>query len=83
MTMKKIGILYHPLKEATHALSKKLESFLVSRKLSVWVGSAWDWEQQQERVGDTDLIISVGGPGCHSDWYPDYRGEYGPVRLYD
>ena len=63
MAMKKIGVLYHPLKEATHTLSKKLENFLVSKKLSVWVGSAWDWEKQRERVGDTDLILSVGGDG--------------------
>lgn len=63
MVMKKIGILYHPLKEATHTLAKKLEGFLVSKKLSVWVGSAWEWEKARERIGDTDLILSVGGDG--------------------
>ena len=63
MAMKKIGILYHPLKEATHTLSKKLEGFLVGKKLSVWVASAWEWEKARARVGDTDLIISVGGDG--------------------
>lgn len=61
--MKKIGILYHPLKEATHTLAKKLEGFLVGKKLSVWVASAWEWEKARERVGDSDLILTVGGDG--------------------
>lgn len=63
MVMKKVGILYHPLKEATHTFSKKLETFLVSRGLAVWLCSAWEWEKARAQFDGTDLIISVGGDG--------------------
>ncbi|MDD5038710.1 MAG: NAD(+)/NADH kinase [Dehalococcoidales bacterium] len=61
--MKRVGILYHPMKEAAYGLSRKLEEFLSSRGLSVWLYSAWEWERSKTEVGDTDLILSIGGDG--------------------
>ncbi len=61
--MKKVGILYHPLKEATQTLSERLEKFLSGKGLSVWVDSAWEWERAKARLDGTDLIVSVGGDG--------------------
>ena len=61
--MKKIGILYHPMKEAAYALAKKLEEFLNSRGLSVWLCSAWEGETARAQVNDTDLILTTGGDG--------------------
>src|SRR3989338_4413933 len=63
MVMKRIGILYHPLKEATHTFGKKLEAFLSSRGLSVWLSFSWEWEKTRTQINDTDLILSVGGDG--------------------
>lgn len=62
-TMKRIGILYHPMKEAAQALARELEGFLESKKLSVWLCSAWEIEKAKTQVNGTDLILSIGGDG--------------------
>ena len=61
--MKRVGILYHPMKEAAYPLAKKLEGFLGSKGLSVWLGSAWEGETAKTQANDTDLILSIGGDG--------------------
>ena len=61
--MKRVGILYHPMIEAAHSLAEKLEGFLESRRISVWLCSAWEREQARAQVNDTDLILSIGGDG--------------------
>ena len=61
--MKRVGILYHPMKEAAYPLAKQLEEFLGSKGLSVWLCSAWEGETARAQVNGTDLILSVGGDG--------------------
>ena len=61
--MKRVGILYHPMKEAAYVLAKKLEEFLASKNLSVWLCSAWEEETAKAQVNSTDLILSIGGDG--------------------
>ena len=61
--MKRVGILYHPMKEAAHILAQKLEEFLGSRGLSVWLCSAWEQEAARAQLNGTDLILSIGGDG--------------------
>jgi NAD+ kinase len=61
--VKKIGILYHPKVEATRAKARELEAFIKSRGISVWVCSAWDREKAYDRLGGTDLLLTVGGDG--------------------
>jgi NAD+ kinase len=61
--MKKIGIFYHPKKEAAFTLSKKLEGFLSSKGISTWLCSAWEAETSKPLVHSTDLILSIGGDG--------------------
>jgi len=61
--MKRVGILYHPLKEAAYPLAKKLEKFLSTRGISAWVCSAWEGETARAQVKGTDLILSIGGDG--------------------
>ena len=61
--MKRVGILYHPMKEAAHTLAKELEEFLGSRVPSVWLCSAWEVETARAQVKDTDLILTIGGDG--------------------
>lgn len=63
MAMKKIGILYHPMIEAAYSLAKKLEEFLISKGVSVWLCSAWEGEEARAQVNGTDLILSIGGDG--------------------
>jgi len=61
--MNKIGILYHPMIEAANSLAKKLDEFLSSEGISVWLCSAWEREKSRAQVNDTDLILSIGGDG--------------------
>jgi len=61
--VKRIGILYHPMIEAAYGLAKKLEEFLGSSGISVWLCSAWEGEVARANVNDTDLILSIGGDG--------------------
>jgi NAD+ kinase len=61
--MRRIGILYHPLKEAAHALAEKLESFLGAKGLSVWLCSAWEADTARAQAKDSDLVLTVGGDG--------------------
>ncbi len=63
IVMKRVGILYHPVKEAAYALAKELEEFLGSKGLSVWLCSAWEGETAKAQVNGTDLILSIGGDG--------------------
>ncbi len=61
--MNKIGILYHPMIEAAYSLAKKLDEFLTSEGVSVWLCSAWEGEKSRAQVSGTDLILSIGGDG--------------------
>lgn len=63
MTVKKVGILYHPMIETAYTLAKELQDFLSSSGVSVWLCSAWEGEKARAQVGDTDLILTTGGDG--------------------
>jgi len=61
--MHRVGVLYHPMIEAAYTLAKKLQQFLASSGVSVWLCSAWEGEKARAQVDDTDLILSIGGDG--------------------
>ncbi len=61
--MNRIGIFYHPLKDAACTLAKEVTGFLRERRLAVWLSSAWEWEKAYRQIEGTDLIISIGGDG--------------------
>ena len=61
--MKRIGILYHPLREKARDLSEKLEESLSSRGVASWRCSAWDEDKAKPQVVGTELILSIGGDG--------------------
>jgi len=61
--VKRIGILYHPLREKARYLSQKLEEFLSSRGVSSWRCSTRDEDKARSQAAGTDLILSIGGDG--------------------
>jgi len=61
--VKRIGILYHPLREKARDLAEKLVEFLSSRGVSSWRCSAWDEDAAKPQVAGTELILSIGGDG--------------------
>jgi len=63
MTIKKIGILYHPMIAAAPTLAKELGDFLTAGGVSVWLCSAWEGEQAKALVSSTELVLTIGGDG--------------------
>ena len=58
-----IGLLYHPKKPESVALTEHMEHFLRARGNPVWVGSAWDEPVALAHVADLDLLVTLGGDG--------------------
>jgi NAD+ kinase len=63
MSLKKIGILYHPKVASTRLKADELESFLKKQGVDAWVCSAWDVEKACGKIDGTGLILTVGGDG--------------------
>jgi len=61
--MKRIGIVYHPLKDAACSLAKEVTVYLRERRYAVWLCSAWKWEEACPQVEATDMVICIGGDG--------------------
>ena len=61
--MKTIGILYHPKVEKTERFARGLFDYLRSKGINCWVHSSWDEAGAKDALGDSDLIVSVGGDG--------------------
>jgi len=62
-TINKIGILYHPMVEATQVKAGEISGFLEARGISVWSCSSWELEPAAALADDTDLLLTVGGDG--------------------
>jgi NAD+ kinase len=63
MTVRRVGILYHPKVEATQEKARELRDFVADRKVDAWLCSAWDKEKAQAWLDGTDLLLTVGGDG--------------------
>ena len=61
--MKKIGILYHPMKKTTQDKAREIRDFLETAGLSIWLCSAWEAEKAKAELDETDLILTTGGDG--------------------
>jgi NAD+ kinase len=63
MTMKVVGVIYHPKIPAARTLAERLAEVLPGMKAKVWLCSSWDEEKMGARCQGTDLALSVGGDG--------------------
>jgi NAD+ kinase len=63
MLIKKVGILFHPMVEATRLKAQELVAFLDSRKVESWFCSAWESDKAGENLKGTDLVLTTGGDG--------------------
>jgi len=61
--MKKIGIALHPLNIRAPQITEELISILRSQQIEHWTCSAWDAEKLHSLLGNTDLVLTVGGDG--------------------
>ena len=60
---KKVGILFQPKIPAAMKLAQKLEKIVADAGVAVWLCSAWDEEKACEQLGETRLIVCLGGDG--------------------
>ena len=63
VSMKRIGILYHPKIERAKAFSAELDKFLIASGVSTWLCSAWEEDEVKPQVAGSGLILSIGGDG--------------------
>jgi NAD+ kinase len=63
MLIKRVGILYHPMAQATCTKANELAQFILSRGIDAWTCSAWDTEKAIKSLDSTDLIVTTGGDG--------------------
>lgn len=61
--MRQIGILHRPQLARAEALAQSVKSYLSQRGIAAWVCSAWNETDATASMGDTDLIVSIGGDG--------------------
>lgn len=63
MVTTRVGILYHPMVEATQIKAKEIGRFLKSKGVVVWLCPAWEIEKARAQMDGTTLIITIGGDG--------------------
>ncbi len=63
ISVKRIGILFHPKVERAEAFAHKIESYLKAKGIGCWLHSSWDESGAQRQLDQTDLVVSVGGDG--------------------
>ena len=63
ISVKRIGILFHPKIERAEAFAHKIEGYLNNRGIGCWLHSSWDESGAQRHLDQTELMISVGGDG--------------------
>ncbi len=63
LSVKKIGILFHPKVDKSEDFAHKIEEFLRGKGVACWLHSSWDESGAQRQLDQTDLMVSVGGDG--------------------
>jgi NAD+ kinase len=59
----KAGLLHHPKLPESLTLAQEMAHHLEERGVASWLCSAWDEDEVARRVGDFDLLITLGGDG--------------------
>ncbi len=63
MSLKYVGLLFHPYIPATRVVAAEMSQFLEKRGADTWVASSWDEPAARRHLGKTDLLIALGGDG--------------------
>lgn len=58
-----VGILHHPGIAASRPLAQEVYRWLADRKVAVWLASTVDISQRPLDIGQTDLLVVLGGDG--------------------
>ncbi len=63
MTIKRIGLLFHPRKPETQKLARSLSRVLEERGATTWLRSSWDERAILAHIRELDLLVTLGGDG--------------------
>ena len=63
LSVKRIGILFHPKVNKSEEFAHKIEEFLRGKGVACWLHSSWDESGAQRQLDQADLMVSVGGDG--------------------
>jgi len=61
--VKNAGLLHHPKLPESLVLAQQMACYLEERGVAFWLCSAWDEDEVARRVGEFDLLITLGGDG--------------------
>lgn len=63
-TIRRIGILAHPLRPETNPLAYAVAQSLAAHEIETWVLTEWDAEVALPLIKGTDLVVAIGGDGA-------------------
>jgi NAD+ kinase len=63
MSIKKVGIAFHPHNTRAPEVARRLAAVLDAQGIDHWQCSAWEESEVCPKLAGTDLILSVGGDG--------------------
>ncbi|MGC8838931.1 MAG: NAD(+)/NADH kinase, partial [Anaerolineae bacterium] len=61
--VRRVAFLHHPKIPESLSLAQEMEQETYRLGATAWLCSAWDERGIQERLDDTDLVVTLGGDG--------------------
>lgn len=61
--MRRVGVLYNPLSEASVKVSHELTKWLTARDIAVWRGVSHEGREEPSALDEMELLIALGGDG--------------------
>lgn len=63
-TLKRIGILAHPLRPQTFPVAASIADHLRGRGIETWLYTRWEEADVGDDVRTTDMVVAIGGDGA-------------------
>lgn len=63
-TLKRLGVLAHPVRPQTAPVADHIATTLKARGLDVWSFADWEEDQVLPHLAKTDMVIAIGGDGA-------------------
>ena len=63
-TLKRLGVLAHPVRPHTAPVAEHIAATLRAHGLDVWLFAEWDEEDVLPQLTETDMVIAIGGDGA-------------------
>lgn len=63
MTIKRMGVLAHPVRPQTAPVAERIARTLETFGLDVWYLGQWDEDDVRQKIAGTDMVVAIGGDG--------------------